>query len=148
MMILCYLPLNLSDTEKQKRIDFLVDKYQMFFLSEEDIITSTETNQKSLRLILKKSHISLFWIKSLEEIPFTPTQISELILFFIPCVVGLINYHDLFVRQGLQIILAVVLGTLCVMLVTAYSVFLGFKLERQFKSLFSQQKAKAAEEQS
>ena len=57
MMILCYLPLNLSDTEKQKRIDFLVDKYQMFFLSEEDIITSTETNQKSLRLILKKSHI-------------------------------------------------------------------------------------------
>ena len=83
MMILCYLPLNLSDTEKQKRIDFLVDKYQMFFLSEEDIITSTETNQKSLRLILKKSHISLFWIKSLEEIPFTPTQISELILFCI-----------------------------------------------------------------
>jgi hypothetical protein len=83
MMILCYLPQNTSDDEKHQRIDYLIDKYEMFFLSEEDIITSTETNQKSLRLILKKSHISLFWIKSLEEIPFTPTQISELILFCI-----------------------------------------------------------------
>ena len=83
MMILCYLPQNTSDDEKHQRIDYLIDKYQMFFLSEEDIITSTETNQKSLRLILKKSNISLFWIKSLEEIPFTPTQISELILFCI-----------------------------------------------------------------
>ncbi len=91
----------------------------------------------------------LFGILKLEWIQAGSNRIlSELILFFIPCVVGLINYHDLFVRQGLQIILAVVLGTLCVMLVTAYSVFLGFKLERQFKSLFSQQKAKAAEEQS
>lgn len=81
MMILCYLPLNLSDTEKQKRIDFLIDKYQMFFIDESDIITSTETNGKNLRLILRKFHISLFWIHSLEEIPFTPTQISELILF-------------------------------------------------------------------
>ncbi len=82
-MILCYLPQNTSDDEKYQRIDYLIDKYQIFFLSEEDIITSTETNQKSLRLILKKSHIKLFWIKSLEEIPFTPTQISELILFCI-----------------------------------------------------------------
>ena len=91
MMILCYLPQNTSDDEKHQRIDYLIDKYQMFFLSEEDIITSTETNQKSLRLILKKSHISLFWIKSLEEIPFTPTQISELILF---CINNGIDFHS------------------------------------------------------
>ena len=82
-MILCYNPPNLSDIDKQKRIDFLIDKYMMFFIDESDVITSTETNQKLLRLILRKSHIKLFWINSLEDIPFSPTEISELILFCI-----------------------------------------------------------------
>lgn len=81
MMILCYLPQNTSDDEKHQRIDYLIDKYQMFFLSEEDIITSTETNGKNLRLILRKSNISLFWVKRLEDLHFTPTQLSEIILY-------------------------------------------------------------------
>ena len=63
----------------------------MFFIDVDDIIFSTETNQKLLRLILKKSNISLLWINSLEEIPFSPTQISELILY---CINNGIDFHS------------------------------------------------------
>lgn len=90
-MILCYLPPNISDEEKQKRIDFLVDKYMMFFIDESDVITSTETNGKTLRFLLKKFHIKLFWINSLEELPFSPTQLSELILY---CISNGIDFHS------------------------------------------------------
>lgn len=90
-MILCYLPPNISDDEKQKRIDFLVDKYMMFFIEESDVITSTETNGKTLRMILKKYHIKLFFVDSLEELPFSPTQLSELILF---CITNGIDFQS------------------------------------------------------
>lgn len=82
-MIFCYTPNGISDDDKQSIITHLLDKYVMFFIDENDIIFSTETNQKLLRLSLKKSNVSLLWINSLDEIPFTPTQISELILFCI-----------------------------------------------------------------
>lgn len=59
-------------------------------------------------------------------------MLKHLVLFFIPCVVGLIQYHDLFMSHGLQLIVTVLLSTLCVLVVTAYSVYLGFKLEALF----------------
>jgi len=59
--------------------------------------------------------------------------LAELVLMFIPCVVGLVKYKQLFLTQGWQLILAVVLGTLCVMVMTAYSVHFGFKLERKLQ---------------
>jgi holin-like protein len=49
-------------------------------------------------------------------------MLAELVLFFIPCVVGLINYKSLFIAEGWQLITAIVLGTLCVMVFTAYTV--------------------------
>ena len=58
--------------------------------------------------------------------------LKHLVLFFIPCVVGLIQYHDLFMSQGLQLIFTVFLSTLCVLVVTAYSIYWGFKLEHMF----------------
>lgn len=79
-------------------------------------------------LCLLTGILPLPWIKAGSDL-----ILSELVLFFVPCVVGLINYQALFVRQGWQLILAVGLGTLAVMLVTAYSVYLGFKLEAWLK---------------
>jgi len=70
----------------------------------------------------------LTWIKTGSDF-----ILGELVLFFIPCFIGLMKYKTLFMTEGWQLILAVVIGTICVMVVTAYSVHLGFKLENKFK---------------
>ena len=59
--------------------------------------------------------------------------LGELVLLFIPCVVGIIKYKDLLLTQGWQLVLSVVIGTFCVMVATAYSVYFGFKLEARLK---------------
>ncbi|ENV82692.1 hypothetical protein F941_01457 [Acinetobacter bouvetii DSM 14964 = CIP 107468] len=71
----------------------------------------------------------LQWIKQGSDL-----ILAELVLFFVPIVVGLIKYKALFLTQGWQLIVAVVLGTVCVMVCTAYCVFFGFKLESKFKN--------------
>ena len=70
----------------------------------------------------------LTWIKTGSDF-----ILGELVLFFIPCFIGLMKYKTLFMTEGWQLVLAVVLGTICVMVVTAYSVHLGFKLENKLK---------------
>ena len=70
----------------------------------------------------------LQWIKTGSDF-----ILGELVLLFIPCVVGIIKYKSLFLTQGWQLILAVFIGTICVMLATAYSVYFGFKLEARLK---------------
>lgn len=70
----------------------------------------------------------LNWIKSGSDF-----ILGELILFFIPCFIGLMKYKNLFMTEGWQLIVVVVLGTICVMVFTAYSVHIGFKLERKLK---------------
>lgn len=73
----------------------------------------------------------LNWIKSGSDF-----ILSELVLFFVPCVVGLMNYKVLFLSEGLQLITAIVLGTVCVMLATVYTVHLCFKLEQWLQHTF------------
>ena len=85
-------------------------------------------------LALLSGKFQLEWIKSGSDF-----ILSELVLMFVPCVVGLIKYHDLFIRQGWQLITAVLIGTLCVMIVTAYSVYMGFKLESWYKRKISKE---------
>jgi len=75
----------------------------------------------------------LEWIKSGSDF-----ILGELVLFFIPCFVGLIKYKHLFLTEGWQLIFAVILGTICVMVVTAYSVHLGFHFENKIKNNRSQ----------
>lgn len=70
----------------------------------------------------------LEWIKTGSDF-----ILGELVLFFIPCVVGLMNYKTLFITEGWQLLSAVVLGTICVMVFTAYSVHICFKLEAWLK---------------
>jgi holin-like protein len=70
----------------------------------------------------------LNWIKSGSDF-----ILGELVLFFIPCFIGLMKYKNLFMTEGWQLIVVVVLGTICVMVFTTYSVHIGFKLERKLK---------------
>ena len=72
--------------------------------------------------------LKLQWIKSGADF-----VLGELVLFFIPCVVGLIKYQDLFRSQGWQLLSTIAIGTVCVMVATAYAVYLGFKLEGLLK---------------
>lgn len=72
--------------------------------------------------------LKLGWIKSGSDF-----ILGELVLFFIPCFIGLMKYKTLFMTEGWQLIVVVVLGTVCVMVFTAYSVHLGFKIEHKLK---------------
>ena len=60
-------------------------------------------------------------------------MLAELMLLFIPCVVGIINDLDLLLSQGWQLLLSITLGTCAVMVATAYSVCWGFKLEQRLR---------------
>ena len=63
----------------------------------------------------------LDWIKSGSDL-----LLAELLLFFIPCIIGLIKYKHLFFFFVWRLVLSIVLGTICVMTCTAYCVFLCF----------------------
>lgn len=80
-MILCYNPTTIDETEIDRRVGLLLYKYDIFFIEDDDIYVSTENNQQILRIVLKQLDIKLFWVYSLKELPFTPTQISELIIY-------------------------------------------------------------------
>ncbi|MFC4274107.1 CidA/LrgA family protein [Achromobacter aloeverae] len=56
-------------------------------------------------------------------------MLNELVLFFIPSVVAVVKYFDLFRRVGVQLVLAIALGTLLVMAATALAVHAGRHLE-------------------
>ena len=58
--------------------------------------------------------------------------IQHLVLFFIPCVVGLILFKELFISYGFQVIVTVVFSTICVLISTVYSVHWGARLEGRF----------------
>ncbi|WP_227547350.1 CidA/LrgA family protein [Acinetobacter sp. ANC 4178] len=90
-----------------------------------------------LLFALMSGVMKLVWIKLGADF-----ILAELVLMFIPCVVGLVKYKQLFLTQGWQLILAVVIGTICVMVMTAYSVHFGFKLEHKLQQKNNHHKAK------
>ena len=54
--------------------------------------------------------------------------LSNLSLLFVPAGVGIIQYGDLFIEEGLGIAAVLVLSTLIAMLVTAYTIIFVEKL--------------------
>ena len=54
---------------------------------------------------------------------------ADMLLFFIPAMLVVVNYGDLVRSQGLRILLVIVLSTICVMAVTALVVDAVYKLE-------------------
>ncbi len=54
---------------------------------------------------------------------------SEMLLFFIPAMLVVVNYGDLVRSQGLRILLVIVLSTICVMAATAVVVDAVYRLE-------------------
>ncbi|SDP39362.1 Putative effector of murein hydrolase LrgA, UPF0299 family [Ralstonia sp. 25mfcol4.1] len=64
--------------------------------------------------------------------------LGELVLFFIPCVVAVVNYLPLFRSEGVQLTIAVAVGTILVMAATALAVHAGCRLERKIRRLHGQ----------
>ncbi|MFT4021396.1 MAG: CidA/LrgA family protein [Acinetobacter sp.] len=48
--------------------------------------------------------------------------LGELLLFFLPVVVAVVQYKDLFITEGWQIVLSIVIGTMAVMLSTCFTI--------------------------
>ena len=55
--------------------------------------------------------------------------LSDMLLFFIPGLLVVVNYGDLVRNQGLRILLVIVLSTICVMAATAVVVDAVYRLE-------------------
>ncbi|MBF7957375.1 CidA/LrgA family protein [Rahnella victoriana] len=55
--------------------------------------------------------------------------LSEMLLFFIPAVVAIINYFDILENEGIRILVVIVLSTTIVLSATAYIVDKVFKYE-------------------
>ena len=82
-----------------------------------------------LLLALFSGILRLEWIKSGADL-----LLGELVLFFIPCFVGLLKFKALLLHQGWQLLIVIALGTLVVMAVTGFSVHIGFQLENWWKN--------------
>ncbi len=65
--------------------------------------------------------------------------LGHLVLLFVPCVIGLMNYKTLLLTDGWKLIIAVVIGTATVMIVTGYSVKFGFLCEEKLKAYLKKQ---------
>ena len=60
--------------------------------------------------------------------------LAELMLLFIPCVVGLTNYKELLVTHGAYLLISILMSTICIIIATNYFVNLGLKLEKYLNS--------------
>jgi holin-like protein len=58
-------------------------------------------------------------------------MLNDLVLFFIPAVVAVIKYADLFRAEGIQLVGAIAVGTVLVMASTAVAVHFGCLLQRR-----------------
>ena len=94
-------------------------------------ISAAVTGLFILLIFLISGILKLEWVKVGSDF-----ILGELVLFFIPCLVGLTQYQSLFLDQGWKLFVVIFLGTACVMVFTAFSVYLGFKLEKIIKKLF------------
>ncbi|MBY4729108.1 CidA/LrgA family protein [Cupriavidus pauculus] len=76
--------------------------------------------------LLLSGKADIGWVKSGSD-----WLLGELVLFFIPCVVAVVNYLPLFRAEGVQLTIAVGVGTILVMAATALAVHAGCRLERR-----------------
>ncbi len=61
--------------------------------------------------------------------------LSEMLLFFIPAVIGVIQYPNLVREHGLAILAVIVGSTFCVMAATALAVDLTWRLEEKLRKV-------------
>lgn len=58
--------------------------------------------------------------------------LGELLFFFLPIIVAVVQYKDLLVQQGWQLLVSIVIGTVLVMMSTALTLKYGYRLRRMW----------------
>lgn len=81
--------------------------------------------------------LEMKWLKLAHVEQGADLLLAELLLFFIPPVVGVIQYHDLLIISGWKILLVILISTALVMMASVYTVKLllkheGLKQEGQY----------------
>ena len=71
--------------------------------------------------------LEMKWLKLAHVERGAELLLAELLLFFIPPVVGVIQYQDLLIASGWKILLVILISTALVMMVSVYSVRLMLK---------------------
>ncbi|MEG0031987.1 CidA/LrgA family protein [Acinetobacter sp.] len=71
--------------------------------------------------------LEMKWLKLAHVERGAELLLAELLLFFIPPVVGVIQYQDLLIASGWRILLVILISTALVMMVSVYSVRLLLK---------------------
>lgn len=71
--------------------------------------------------------LEMKWLKLAHVERGADLLLAELLLFFIPPVVGVIQYQDLLIASGWQILLVILISTALVMMFSVYSVRLLLK---------------------
>ncbi|MGE8544651.1 MAG: CidA/LrgA family protein [Acinetobacter johnsonii] len=71
--------------------------------------------------------LEMKWLKLAHVERGADLLLAELLLFFIPPVVGVIQYQDLLIASGWRILLVILISTALVMMVSVYSVRLLLK---------------------
>ncbi|AXF43372.1 CidA/LrgA family protein [Acinetobacter johnsonii] len=71
--------------------------------------------------------LEMKWLKLAHVERGADLLLAELLLFFIPPVVGVIQYQDLLITSGWKILLVILISTALVMMVSVYSVWLLLK---------------------
>ena len=71
--------------------------------------------------------LEMKWLKLAHVERGADLLLAELLLFFIPPVVGVIQYQDLLITSGWKILLVILISTALVMMVSVYSVRLLLK---------------------
>lgn len=73
------------------------------------------------------------WIK-LEHVALgANTALAELVLFFIPIAVAVVQYKQLFLSEGWQILVSIGLGTMLVMLSTSLTIHYCYRLKKYWR---------------
>ena len=83
-MIISYINTEINSIEYQQRVDSFSDICEMFFTEiDKDIKIITERNPIIIRDMITHYKPIFFFIDSIKDFPFSPTLISELIIFIL-----------------------------------------------------------------
>lgn len=83
-MIISYIDTDIDSVEYQQRVDSFLPICEIFFTEiDRDIKIITERNPNNIRDSIIYNKPNFFQVDSIKDFPFSPTQISELIIFII-----------------------------------------------------------------
>ncbi|SFJ17159.1 CidA/LrgA family protein [Thermoflavimicrobium dichotomicum] len=75
---------------------------------------------------LKRKWISISWVEAGASF-----LLGEMLLFFIPPVVGIIQFKEVILSSGIHLLLVIVIGTVVIMVATAWLVEKVYRLRRE-----------------